>query len=184
MATYIGTKGNDFINGPVVAKDSDIDGDEGDDTVILGSGQTFISGPGNDIIKGNGQSIYALWNSKRPATVDLFLGYALDGYRFKDSIEGINQVHGTQYGLTVIGTDANETVWIGGGENNIDLGGGDDTVMYWNQKSIDYSIVFNLDHFEVKKNGTVAIHILRGVEFIEFNGDAGFEKIFFMDDYI
>ena len=122
MATYIGTKGNDFINGPVVAKDSNIDGDEGDDTVILGSRQVFVSGPGNDIIKGTGQSDYALWYAKGPATVDLFLGYALDGYGFRDSIEGINRVHGTQFGLTVIVTDASETVNIFGGKNNIDLG--------------------------------------------------------------
>ena len=184
MATYIGTKGNDFINGPVVAKDSNIDGDEGDDTVILGSRQIFVSGPGNDIIKGTGQSDYALWPAKEPATVDLFLGYALDGYGFKDSIEGINTVHGTQFGVTVIGTDANETVFIFGGKNNIDLGGGYDTVYYWEQKSIDYSIVFNLDHFEVKKAGVATIDILRGVEFIEFKGIAYFDKRIILNDYI
>ena len=80
MATYIGTKGNDFINGPEVAKDSNIDGDEGDDTIVLGTNQLFISGPGNDIIKGNGKSSYALWGAKGPATVDLLLGFALDGF--------------------------------------------------------------------------------------------------------
>jgi hypothetical protein len=184
MATYIGTKGNDFINGPVVAKDSNIDGDEGDDTVIVGTRQIYISGPGNDIIKGNGLSEYALWFAKGPATVDLFLGYALDGYGFKDSIEGINTVHGSQFGLTVIGTTASESVYIFGGKNSIDLGGGDDTVVYWDQKSIDYSIVFNLDHFEVKKTGEAAIDILRGVEFIEFKGGAYFDKRIDLNDYI
>jgi Ca2+-binding RTX toxin-like protein len=52
MTTYTGTSGNDNINGPVVAKDSNIDGADGDDTVILGTHQIFISGPGNDVIKG------------------------------------------------------------------------------------------------------------------------------------
>ena len=51
MATYIGTKGNDFINSPVVAKDSNIDGDEGDDTIVLGTNQLFLSGPGTDWVK-------------------------------------------------------------------------------------------------------------------------------------
>jgi hypothetical protein len=184
MATYIGTKGNDYINGPVVAKDSNIDGDEGDDTVILGSRQIFVSGPGNDIIKGTGESDYALWYAKGPATVDLFLGYALDGYGFRDSIEGINRVHGTQFGVTVIGTGASETVNIFGGKNNIDLGGGDDTVVYWDQKSSDYSIVFNLDRFEVKKAGIATIDILRGVEFVEFKSGTYFDKRIVLKDYI
>jgi hypothetical protein len=184
MATFTGTTGNDNINGPVVAKDSSIDGGEGDDTVILGTHQIFISGPGNDIIKGNGQSDYALWYAKGPATVDLLLGFALDGFGFKDSISGINTVHGSSYGVTVIGTDASESVFIFGGKNNIDLGKSDDTVVYWEQKYSDYSITFKSDHFEVNKIGSDSIDILRGVESIEFKGNNYFDKRIDLNDYI
>ena len=144
MANYIGTKGDDFINGPEVAKGYDIDGDEGDDTIVLGTYQLFLSGPGNDIIKGNGTSAYALWSAKGPATVDLLLGFALDGFGYKDSISGIKDVWGSRHGVTVRGTKDNEQVFIFGGQNEIDLGDGIDTVAYWNQKSSDFTILINL----------------------------------------
>ena len=184
MATYIGTKGNDFINGPVVAKDSNIDGDEGDDTIVLGTNQLFLSGPGNDIIKGNGKSGYALWGAKGPATVDLLLGFALDGFGYKDSISGIESVHGSVFGVTVKGTNANEQVYVFGGQNNVELGDGDDIVLYWDQKSSDFSIVFKSDYFEVKKSGSDTVDILRGVEFVEFRGGSYFEKRIALKDLI
>jgi hypothetical protein len=184
MTTFIGTKGNDFINGPVVAKDSNIDGDEGDDTIVLGINQLFLSGPGNDIIKGNGKSGYALWGAKGHSTVDLLLGYALDGFGFKDSISGIESVHGSVFGVTVKGTNANEQVYIFGGQNNVELGDGDDTVLYWDQKSSDFSIVFKSDYFEVKKSGSDTVDILRGVEFVEFRGGSYFEKRIALKDLI
>jgi len=184
MTTYTGTSGNDNINGPVVAKDSNIDGADGDDTVILGTHQIFISGPGNDVIKGNGQSDYALWYAKGPATVDLLLGYALDGFGFRDSISGINTVHGSQFGVVVNGTNSGERVLIFGGQNSISLAGGDDTVSYWNQKSIDYAIAFNSDHIEVKRKDTGTVDILYGVEFIEFVGENYLDKRIDLNDYI
>ena len=184
MTTYTGTSGNDNINGPVVAKNSNIDGADGDDTVILGTHQIFISGPGNDVIKGNGQSDYALWYAKGPATVDLLLGYALDGFGFRDSISGINTVHGSQFGVVVNGTSAGERVLVFGGQNSISLAGGDDTVSYWNQKSIDYAIAFNSDHIEVKRKDTGTVDILYGVEFIEFVGENYLDKRIDLNDYI
>lgn len=184
MATFIGTKGNDFINGPLVAKDSNVDGDEGDDTIVLGTNQLFISGPGNDIIKGNGKSGYALWGAKGPATVDLLLGFALDGFGYKDSISGIDSVHGSVHGVTVIGTKESEKVYIFGGKNEIDLGDGIDTVLYWDQKSSDFTIVYKSDYFEVRKAGSATVDILRGVEFVEFRGGSYFEKRIDLNDYI
>jgi hypothetical protein len=184
MANYIGTKGDDFINGPEVAKDDDIDGDEGDDTIVLGTYQTFLSGPGNDIIKGNGRSNYALWTAKGPATVDLLLGFALDGFGYKDSISGINHVWGSRHGVTVRGTKDNDQVSILGGQNEIDLGDGIDTVWYWNQKSSDFTIFYKSDYFEVRKVGSAAVDILRGVDFLEFRGDSYFEKRITLKDYI
>ena len=184
MATFIGTKGNDFINGLVIAKDSNIDGDEGDDTIVLGTNQLFLSGPGNDIIKGNGKSGYALWGARGPATVDLLLGFALDGFGYKDSISGIDSVHGSVHGVTVMGTKENEQVFIFGGKNEIDLGDGIDTVLYWDQKSSDFTIVYKSDYFEVRKAGSATIDILRGVEFVEFRGGSYFEKRITLSDYI
>jgi len=146
--------------------------------------QIFISGPGNDVIKGNGQSDYALWYAKGPATVDLLLGYALDGFGFRDSISGINTVHGSQFGVVVNGTNSGERVLIFGGQNSISLAGGDDTVSYWNQKSIDYAIAFNSDHIEVKRKDTGTVDILYGVEFIEFVGENYLDKRIDLNDYI
>lgn len=84
MANYIGTSGNDTIDGLTTAKGLNIDAGPGDDTVTLGTHQIFISGPGNDTVKGNGQSDYALWFALGPATVDLKQGYALDGFGYRD----------------------------------------------------------------------------------------------------
>ena len=184
MTTYTGTAGNDNINGPLVAKDANIDAGAGDDTVTLGTHQIYISGPGNDVIKGNGKSDYALWYATEPATVDLLQGYALDGFGFRDLISGINTVHGTRFGVTVTGTGVDERVFIFGGQNNLNLGGGNDTAVYWEMSSSDYSIRYNTDHVEVKRLDTGVVDVLRGVEFVEFTATNSPSQRIDLSDYI
>lgn len=168
MANYTGTPGNDTIDGLTTAKGLNIDAGAGDDTVTLASHQIFISGPGNDVVKGNGESDYALWYASGPATVDLVQGYALDGFGYRDVISGINTVHGSRYGATVLGTKVDERFFVFGGQNNLSLGAGNDTALYWEQSSASYSVQYKVDHFEVTRLDTGVVDVLRDVEFLEF----------------
>jgi hypothetical protein len=168
MANFIGTSGNDNIDGIKTAKGQNIDAGEGDDIVILGPHQIYISGPGNDIIKGSGESDYALWPATGPGKVDLVEGYALDGFGFRDLISGINTVHGSKYGVTVFGSKADERVFIFGGQNNLTMGAGNDSVLYWEQSSSSYNIQYRVDHFEVTRLDTGVVDVIRDVEFLEF----------------
>jgi len=184
MANYTGTSGNDTIDGLTTAKGLNIDAGAGDDTVTLATHQIFISGPGNDVIKGNGQSDYALWYAQGPATVDLTQGYALDGFGYRDVISGINTVHGSRYGVTVLGTKVDERFFVFGGQNNLSMGAGNDTAIYWEQSSASYSIQYKLDHFEVTRLDTGVVDVLRDVEFLEFTApDTPVQRID-LNDYL
>ena len=171
MATYLGTTRDDTINGPLVASDSDrIDALEGNDTATLGSNQTFVSGPGDDIVIGtNGASGYALWFAKSIPYVDLQLGYALDGFGGRDQLSGIGTVHLSGLGGTVFGSSNNETVWAFGGQKNIDMSAGVDTVIYYQQQSTSYDIVLIGMESGLRNLTSGLTDILNNVEYIKFD---------------
>lgn len=171
MATYLGTTGNDTINGPLVAADRDqIDALEGNDTVTLGPNQTYVSGPGDDIVIGtNKTSQYALWFAKNIPYVDLQQGYALDGFGGRDQLSGIGTVHLSGLGGTVIGSSNNETVFAFGGQKNIDMGAGIDTVIYYQQQSTSYDIVSIGTEYKLRNLASGLTDVLNNVEYIKFD---------------
>lgn len=170
MATYTGTTGNDVIDGEQVAGPGDwIDGLDGDDRVTLGESQTFISGKGNDSVTGtNGRGGYGLWYATSSPTVDLSQGYALDGFGGRDTLAGIDTIHMSALGGKVTGTAAAETVFLFGGNNTVDLGGGEDTVRYHEKQSGDYAISIVGGGIEVRHKASGALDVLKGVEQLMF----------------
>ena len=170
MATYNGTAQNDTIDGASVAGPNDwIDAGAGDDTVTLGPNQTFVSGAGNDTVRGtNGQGGYGLWYATGTATVDLAQGYALDGFGGRDTLAGINTVHMSPKGGSVIGTAAAEQVFWFGGANTFDLGAGQDKVVYHEQQSSNFTLSVVHGAIEVRDTRTGKSDMLKGVEQISF----------------
>ncbi len=171
MAQYLGTPSNDTINGPLVAADRDqIDALAGNDTVTLGPDQTYVSGPGDDIVIGtNGTSQYALWFATNIPYVDLQQGYALDGFGGRDQLSGIGTVHMSNLGGTVVGSSNNETVFAFAGQKNIDMGAGIDTVIYYQQQSASYDIVNTGTEFRLRNLASGLTDVLKNVEYIRFD---------------
>jgi hypothetical protein len=170
VATYNGTANNDVIDGTKVAGPSDwIDAGAGNDDVTVGPNQTFVSGPGNDTVRGtNGHGGYGLWFATERPTVDLSQGYAFDGFGGRDTLIGIDTVHLTQMGGTVIGSSAAETVFLFGGTNSLDLGGGDDKVVYHEQQSKDFAISAVTGGLEIRNLKTGTVDLIKGAETIAF----------------
>ncbi|MBI5276446.1 MAG: VCBS repeat-containing protein [Burkholderiales bacterium] len=117
-----------------------INGSNGNDTITLGAGDTYVSGPGNDNITGAGASGYALWGAQGTVVINLAQGWAQDGYGGTDQLSGITELHLPGHGATVTGTGANEVVFCFGGHALIDLAGGSDTVRMHELQSSDYAI--------------------------------------------
>lgn len=179
MATYKGTAQDDVINGSTVAGADDwIDALEGNDRVTLGERQIFVSNAGDDTVTGsNGRGGYGLWYVTAKAHVDLAQGYALDGMGGRDTLSGIDTVHMTALGGTVIGSASAETVFLFGGSNNIDLDAGQDVVRYHEKSSGDYAITSANGTIEVRHKASGAVDTLKGVERIEF-ADKSFSASF------
>jgi hypothetical protein len=171
MTDFTGTENSDIINGPAVAGDRDrIDGLGGADTVTLGPNQTFVSGPGDDVVTGsNGTSQYALWFAKTVPYVDLAQGYALDGFGGRDTLSGIGTVHMSNFGGTVIGGIGNETLFAFGGQKTIDLGGGIDRVIYHQQPSTNYQITRSGNEFQIRNIVSGLTDSIKNAEYIEFS---------------
>jgi hypothetical protein len=170
LSTFRGSANADMINGPAVAGPNDrIDGLDGDDTITLAPEQTFVSGPGNDIVTGEGgTSQYGLWFARSLPLVDLQQGYANDGFGGRDTLSGISTVHMSSLGGTVIGSSRNEIVFAFSGQKMIDLGGGTDTVIYYQQKSSSYDVTSTGAEYRLRNVATGMTDIVRNVEYIEF----------------
>ena len=166
MATIQGSSGHDIINGAVAAGPYDwIDALEGDDQVTLTEWQIFVSGPGNDSVTGTqGRGGYGLWYATSRPTVDLSQGYALDGFGGRDTLSGIDTVHMSSLGGTMIGSAAAETLFIFGGNNTVDMGAGNDTVRYHEKQSADYTLNLVNGVVEVKNLKTGTLDTIKGVE--------------------
>jgi len=170
MATYTGSAGDDVIDGRQVAGANDwIDTLEGNDRVTLGPGQVFVSNRGDDVVTGaDGRGGYGLWFAVERPTVNLREGWALDGMGGRDQLAGIDTVHMTSLGGTVLGAAADETVFVFGGNNTIDLGAGHDTVRYHERNSGDYAITAVGATLEVRHLRLGTLDVLTGVEEVVF----------------
>ncbi|MHA4866224.1 calcium-binding protein [Duganella sp. PWIR1] len=105
------------------------------DDLLMSGGMDFaifIGNGGNDTIEGD--SVY--WDileystSKAGVKVDLVAGTATDGLGGTDVLNGIEEVHGSAFNDTIIGSDG--TQWFEGeaGNDSIDGAGGVDGVMF------------------------------------------------------
>ncbi len=170
MATYNGTAQDDVIDGRQVAGASDwIDAQDGNDRVTLGPNQVFVSSRGDDVVTGtDGRGGYGLWFATERPTVNLREGWAFDGMGGRDQLSAIDTVHMTGLGGTVVGSAANETVFLLGGNNTIDLGAGHDIVRYHERQSGDYLVTAVDGALEVRHLRLGTLDVLTGVEEVVF----------------
>jgi len=171
MVDYNGTDEDDLIDGSELSSDiTNIYPKKGNDQLTNLNGQTVISGPGNDSISGINVQ-YAFWNATESPTINLLEGWADDGFGFRDTISGITVIHGTNLGMTITGTSAYEKVFLFGGNNTFNMGGGDDKIVYHELNSTDYLISNVNGEIHVTNSALDTLDIITGTKYIEFSGD-------------
>jgi len=170
MADYNGTDEDDIIDASEL--DSDIGNiypGKGNDTVTNATiMHTIVSGPGEDNISGD-RFGYALWNAPQGVTINLKEGWSEDGFGTRDTVSGIETIHGTSFGDTFYGTENYEKFFANGGDNILNMGGGDDRVSYASGNSKDYTITLVGD--EIHVTGPTTKDIIIGGRYVEFMAD-------------
>ena len=131
MADYNGTDEDDIIDASELSPNiTNIYPGEGNDTVKNAtSNHTIVSGPGEDTISGQNTG-YALWRATQSVTINLAEGWSEDGFGTRDTISGVEVIHGSGFGDTFYGTENYEKFFANGGNNTLNMGGGDDLVSY------------------------------------------------------
>ena len=177
MSNYYGTDNADSIDGSNLPDGtSKIDAKAGDDTLINLTSMDVIAGPGNDNISGTDVR-YALWRAPKSPTVNLKEGFALDGFGFRDELAGVTTVQLPSDALnpvdaTVIGSDLDEIVFVWAGNNVIDLGGGNDLVVFYDSDYADFDFNYDNDSVIVKNIKAGSESTLSGVETIQFRKES------------
>ena len=177
MSTYFGTDNDDSIDGSdLPAGTSKIDSRAGDDTLINLASIEVVAGPGNDAISGTDVG-YILWWAPKNPTVNLKEGFALDGFGFRDELAGVTAVQLPSDALnpkdaTVIGSDLDEIVFVWAGNNVIDLGGGNDLVIFYDSDYTDFDFNYDNDSVIVKNIKTGTESTLSGVETLQFRKES------------
>lgn len=115
-----GAEGNDFLRGEAGA--DELLGGEGDDILRGGAGNDFLDG-------GEGDDRVSYFGSGS-VTVNLNLqGEAQDTGDGMDTLIGIENLSGGEYGDTLIGDEGNNWLWGNAGNDNLYGGAGDD--LFW-----------------------------------------------------
>jgi Ca2+-binding RTX toxin-like protein len=128
-----GRSGDDYIEfrGGVEAF-GDVQGNDGNDTIITGKGNDFLSGgQGNDSLDGGAGKNYATYSdSPNRVVVNLQTGRATqDGYGTQDILRNIQNLEGSGFNDNLTG-DNNANVLDGGAGNDVLNGlGGDDVFL-------------------------------------------------------
>ena len=99
---------------------------------------------------------YALWYATENPSIDLEKGVANDGFGFEDILDGVTTValpndKSNPFDSTVIGSAADEIVWIYTGNNTINLGDGNDTVIIYDENYQNYEFSYQEGELRVKK---------------------------------
>ena len=81
----------------------------------------------------------------------------------------IETIHGTRFGDTFYGTENYEKFFANGGDNILNMGGGDDRVSYASGNSKDYTITLVGD--EIHVTGPTTKDIIIGGRYVEFMAD-------------
>ncbi len=150
----LGLGGNDTLTGG--AGDDILEGNGGNDTLIAGVGD------GNDILRGGaGIDTYNLAATAAAATVNLTTGTSTSAETGSDTLQGIENVVGSQGG---------DTITDGAGTNLLTGGGGADTFIMTNDgardtvdgaggsNTVDYSA--NTTGINVALNGATQVQVL------------------------
>ena len=172
MADYNGTDEDDIIDASEL--DSDIGNiypGKGNDTITnVKSGQTIVSSPGEDTISGSNFD-YAFWNAAQAVTINLKEGWSEDGFGTRDTVSGVQTIHGSSYGDTFYGTENYERFFANGGNNTLYMGGGDDVVSYPPGKGPSTDFEIKLVDDEIHVIGKTTTDIVIGGRYIEFMDD-------------
>ena len=172
MADYNGTDEDDIIDASEL--DSDIGNiypGKGNDTITnVKSGQTIVSSPGEDTISGLNFD-YAFWNATQAVIINLKEGWSEDGFGTRDTVSGVQTIHGSSYGDTFYGTENYEKFFANGGNNTLYMGGGDDVVSYPPGKGPSSDFEIKLVDDEIHVIGKTTTDIVIGGRYIEFMDD-------------
>lgn len=124
---YGGT-GNDTLYGG--ADQDNLYGEDGNDTLRGGAGNDFLDGgAGADVVDGgDGIDRVGYQNSSAGVTINLDSGIANGGDAEGDTLMGIENIYGSIYSDTLIGTEDQNTIDGGGGDNTIYGAGGNDEI--------------------------------------------------------
>jgi hypothetical protein len=185
---YRGTKGDDKIDQKAMGlpDGTNIFGDEGNDTITIGTGNA-IGGPGNDTIIGTTQwAAAAYWDSPTGIDANLASGVVKDGFGTIDTLVNVRTISDSTHDDKITGSSADETFWLSGGNDIVVGGGGNDQVNLYNVKSTEVAITYaaGTDTFSIAKhlpNGDTGNFTLTGIKTINFIGTASDNTIITSD---
>ncbi|MDC0013197.1 FG-GAP-like repeat-containing protein [Octadecabacter sp.] len=182
--TIYGTDQNDFIDASYENGTSwgdRVDAGAGDDTVILGPGVTFFSGPGDDqviapeLLYGTYGGALNAGNSSKLSIYDLANGRVKDPYGGLDTVSGITEIHILNAnGDEVYGSGLDEVVFISRGDAKLFMGDGEDSIRVWEQNSTEFEIETGGASTFLFRNGeTIEIRDAERIEFsdLTLSGD-------------
>lgn len=163
IENLIGSSVDDVLIGN--GESNTLNGGAGDDTLNGdGNSDVLVGGDGNDtLIGGSGQDTVSYIDSTFEITVNLSLGTGQEGDSYVDSLDGIENVYGSDQDDDLIGND-NPNILVGGmGADFLDGGDGIDTASY--ATSTD-SVTINLGTNSAS-GGDAANDTFRGIENLE-----------------
>lgn len=162
----------------------------GDDVIAWTSGHV-IGGPGNDRIRflegaTNARADYR--DSPSAVLVDLELGYALDGWGTRDTLENVRALSLSNYADTVMGSKGNDDVQYSFGGDLVDLGEGFDLIWVRTDNFRSWSLTPSRDLSSflfqwVQGDGWGDTMELRNVEALSLN-NSNERKLVLLSDYI
>ncbi|MDD5333965.1 MAG: hypothetical protein PHS32_09475 [Rhodoferax sp.] len=124
--TLYGGLGNDLLDGG--AGVDQLFGNDGNDSVTGGAGNDILyGGAGDDTLDGGADTDGAYYaDATGPVTVNLALGSASGAGIGSDTLISIENVYGSQYADTLIGSTGNDTLYGQGGNDLLNGGDGND----------------------------------------------------------
>ncbi|TFW15728.1 DUF4214 domain-containing protein [Massilia arenosa] len=177
MADYHGTAGADILDQDKlgVQAGENLYGGKGNDT-ITATGANMIGEEGNDTLTAlTAWAGAAYWTSPTGVKVNLATGVAQDGFGGTDKLVNVRTVMDSSHDDEITGSSANETFWLSWGSDKVVGGGGTDSVNFYNMKSSEVGIKYDIatDTFTLTKHtaaGDQGVVTLTGIQSINFTG--------------
>jgi Ca2+-binding RTX toxin-like protein len=119
--TFVGGRGNDTLVG--TGGNDTFNGGRGSDTITTGAGTNFVDG-------GSGIDVLDYSGAAGPVDVNLATGRAANGFGGTDSFRNIENVSGSAFGDTLIGSSDNNVIDGRGGADRLTGNGGNDTFVF------------------------------------------------------